>query len=44
MNIRQVGVELFHEKRQTDGQTDMTKLRVCLRKLANAPKKIKETK
>jgi hypothetical protein len=41
MNIRQVGFELFHEKRQTDGQTDMKKLKVCL---ANLRMRLKKSK
>jgi IS5 family transposase len=38
MKIRQVGAELFHADRQTDGRTEMTKLRVAFRNFANAPK------
>ena len=34
MKIRQLGAELFH----ADGQTDMTTLRVAVRKFANVPK------
>jgi hypothetical protein len=33
-----VGGELFHVHRQTDGQTDMTKLIDAFRSSANAPK------
>jgi hypothetical protein len=47
MKIRLVGAELFHENgqthRRTDGQsdrqTDVTKLIVALRNIANAPQK-----
>jgi len=39
MKIRPVGAELFHEDRQTDGQTDMTKPIVVFRNFAKAPKK-----
>ena len=39
MKIRPVGAELFHADGWTDGgQTDMTKLIVAFRNLANAPK------
>jgi len=38
MKIRPAGAELFHADRQTDGQTDMTKLKVVFRNFANAPK------
>ena len=38
MKIRPVGAELFHADEQTDGQTDMTKLVVAFRNVANAPK------
>ena len=34
-----MGVELFHAKRRTDGQTGMTKLIVALNNPAKAPKK-----
>ena len=34
MKIRPVGAELFH----ADGRTDMTKLKVAFRNIANAPK------
>jgi hypothetical protein len=34
MKIRPVGTELFH----ADGRTDMTKLIVCIRNFASAPK------
>jgi len=41
MKIRPVGAELFHADRQTDrqtnAQTDMTKIKVALRNFANAP-------
>ena len=33
-----MGAELFHADGQTDGQTDITKLRVALSNFANAPK------
>jgi len=33
-----VGAKLFHANGQTDGQTDMVKLTVTFRNLANAPK------
>ena len=39
MKIRQVAAELFHE----DRQTDMTKLTVAFRDLANAPTKERTT-
>jgi len=42
VKIRQLAAELFHEDRQTDRQTDMTKLRVTFRNLANAPKMNKQ--
>ena len=32
MNIRPAGAENFHTGGQTDGQTDMTSLRVAVRK------------
>ena len=42
MSIRSLGVELFHVdgrmKRQTDRQTDISKLIVSFSNLANAPK------
>jgi len=38
MKIRPVGAELFYADRRTDGQTNMTKLTVAFRSLANAPK------
>ena len=38
MKIRLVGAELFH----ADGQTDMTKRIVAIRKSANAPIKAKQ--
>jgi len=38
MKIRPVGVELFHVDRQTDGETDMTKLIVASRNIATALK------
>ena len=37
MKIRPVGAELFHVER-TDRQTDITKLRVAFRNVANGPK------
>jgi len=37
MKIRPVGAELFHEHRQTDGRTDITKLTVAFRNSSNAP-------
>jgi hypothetical protein len=40
MKIRLVGVELFCADRQTDGQTDTTKLIVAFRNFANAPKNV----
>ena len=33
-----VGAQLFHTSRQTDRQTDMTKLIVAFRNFENAPK------
>ena len=36
MKIRPLGAELFHADRQTDGQTDKTKLKVACRYFANA--------
>jgi hypothetical protein len=36
-----VEAKLFHAYGQTEGQADMTKLTVALRKFANVPKKIK---
>jgi len=41
MNIRPVGVELFHADGRTNRQTDMPKLLLALHKLANVPKKEK---
>ena len=38
MKIGPVGAELFHMDGRTDGQTDMTKLIVAFRNIANAPK------
>jgi hypothetical protein len=38
MKIRPVGAELFHVDGQTDRQTDVTKLIVAFRSIANAPK------
>ena len=47
MNIHQLGAELFHAAsrpaRQTDRQTDVTKLVVTFRKFANAPKNTRVT-
>jgi len=40
VKIRPLGAELFHSDRLIDGQTDMTKLIVAFRNLANAPNKI----
>ena len=37
MKIRPVGDELFHADRQTDGETDMTKLIVAFCNFANTP-------
>jgi hypothetical protein len=39
IKIGPVGAELFHEGRQTDGQTDMKKLIVAFRTFVNVPKK-----
>ena len=39
MKIPSLRVELFRADRQTDRQTDMTKLRVPFHNFANAPKK-----
>jgi hypothetical protein len=36
MKIRLVGADLFHAERQMDGQTDMKKLAVVFRNIANA--------
>jgi formylmethanofuran dehydrogenase subunit E-like metal-binding protein len=38
MKIGPVGAELFHTDVRTDGETDMTKLIVAFRNIANAPK------
>ena len=38
MEIHPVGAELFHAEGQTKGQTDMAKLIVAFRNIANAPK------
>jgi hypothetical protein len=38
IKIRAVGAELFHAGGRTDGRTDTTKLIICFRKFANAPK------
>jgi hypothetical protein len=38
MKIRPGGVDFFHADRQTDRQTDMTKLIVDFRSFANAPR------
>ena len=35
MKIRPVGAEVFHEDRRWDGRTDMTKIIVALRNVAN---------
>jgi hypothetical protein len=37
MKISQVGAELFHANRRTDGRTHMTKLIVAFHIFANAP-------
>jgi hypothetical protein len=42
MKIRPAGAELFHADGRTDGQTDMTKLVVAFRNIANAPKNVVE--
>jgi len=39
MKIRPVRAELFNADRETDRQTDMTKLIVVFRNFAKAPKK-----
>jgi len=39
MTIRQLGDESFHVDGRTDGQTDMTKLRVAFHNFVTAPKK-----
>jgi hypothetical protein len=38
MKIRLVGAELFHVDQETDRRTDVTKLIIAFRTLANAPK------
>ena len=38
IKILAMGAELFHADKQTDGQTDMTKLIVAFCNFANAPK------
>jgi hypothetical protein len=40
MKIRPVGDEFFHEDRQADRRTDMTKLIAVFRNFWNAPKKV----
>jgi len=40
MKFRPLGAELSHAERQTDGQTDMTKLIVAFRNFTNASKKL----
>jgi hypothetical protein len=37
MKIRPVGAELIHADRWTDGRTDVTKLMVAFRNIANPP-------
>jgi len=37
MKILPVGTELFNADRQTDGETDLTKLPVAFRNFANMP-------
>ena len=37
MEIRVVRAELFYANERTNGKTDMTKLTVAFRKVANAP-------
>ena len=39
MNMRSVGVEVFHTNRRRDRQTDMTKVIIALRNFVNAPEK-----
>jgi hypothetical protein len=38
IKIRPVGAELFHADRQTNGQTDMTKITVAFRNFSNSHK------
>jgi len=38
MKICQVGAEVFHADRRTDGRTDMTKLILAIRNFAKSPK------
>ena len=40
IKILPLGAELFHADRQTDGQTETSKLIVAFCKFANAPKKL----
>jgi len=42
MKLLPMGTEFFHADRGTDGRTDMTKLIVAFRNLANAPKRKEE--
>jgi len=39
MKIPLVGAEMYHAKRQTDGETNMTKLIVTFRSFSNASEK-----
>jgi hypothetical protein len=39
VKIRPVRAELFHTDEQTEGQTEVTKLKVDFRNFADAPKK-----
>jgi len=43
MKISPVEAELFHADRQTDQQTDTTKVTVAFRSFSNAPKKYPST-
>jgi len=38
MKIRPLGAEFFHADERTNGQTDMTKLKVAIRNFTNALK------
>ena len=44
MKVRPVGAELFSADGRTDGQTDMMKIIVAFRDLANEPRNSLETK